>query len=65
MPVLFMLKVPSQQEGPGSGGKKTGLLLGSQSQWRSEMKRAPEDPKIKETRAFGGGWWGFTANHYN
>lgn len=50
---LFVPKVAFQQEQPDSGEKKTGLLLaGSETQWRNEMKRAPEDPKIKETRAF-------------
>ena len=50
---LFMPEVSSQQEEPDSGRKKIGLLLaGSQSQWRSEMERALEDPKIKDTGAF-------------
>ena len=47
-----MPEVSSQQEEPDSGRKKIGLLLaGSQSQWRSEMERALEDPKIKDTGA--------------
>ena len=49
---LFMPEVSSQQEESDSGGKKIGLLLaGSQSQWRSEIERALEDPKIKDTGA--------------
>ena len=47
-----MPEVSSQQEESDSGGKKIGLLLaGSQSQWRSEIERALEDPKIKDTGA--------------
>lgn len=53
---LFVHKVAFQKEEPDSGRKKTGLLLvRSETQWRSQMKRAPGHPKIKETRAFGGG----------